>query len=218
MFADLHLEISNRYSLARRYFDALCPADAPGPFDPISAVTKGMAFVQMYAAWEYAVKTAVFEASDVVQSHAIPFHDTRLEIVALLETPRLQSIGDSGEKKFWENVFNFLDFLRSTSSTSSGPALFPNDGSHYRIAQISTIWRIFGISSTPFPDVRLGPLVGEVVENRNAIAHGRIVAEEVGRRYSKQDVLGKIDGMRRMAEHVAATLELHCTTRANLVR
>jgi hypothetical protein len=148
----------------------------------------------------------------------MPLNGIRLEIAGLLLQPELDSLVRSGKEKFWGNTTKFLGMLGSTAQPAPNPGLFPNDGSHYRLAQVFTIWSIFGIAAPAVPRVTLTQLVGEIVEHRNAIAHGRGTPEEIGRRYSKDDILGKIDGLLEICMHISLTLENHCKSAANLAR
>ena len=90
--------------------------------------------------------------------------------------------------------------------------LFPSDGSHYRAEQLDTIWRLFGVSAPVLPDLRLRQRVNELVENRNAIAHGRRTARDVGARHTNKDMEARIDDTDAITHHVIDTMETHCLT------
>ena len=48
-----------------------------------------------------------------------------------------------------------------------------------------------------------------MVDNRNAISHGRLTPEEVGGRYSWQEVASRVDDTNAIAGHVVSSLESH---------
>lgn len=93
--------------------------------------------------------------------------------------------------------------------TTLNETLFPSNGSHYRPSQLNTIWRVFGIDKPIVPEmIHLGR-IEELVENRNAISHGRKTAEEVGRRYSIAELEKRIDDVFALAKYIISTMEDH---------
>lgn len=214
MFTSLHTEVLDRFNVTREHFRATCNPGSPA----IAATSRGMCFVQMYAAWEFTVKTSVAAALESSCKHGMPFAQTRLELTALLLHGDFKSISDSGRETFWKRTLQTLRKTASDAPATAAADAFPTDNSHFRIAQIYLIWDIFGIKVPVVPSPRLMNLVGEVGENRNAIAHGRRTPNDVGRGYSIKDIEHKIDGMQEICVHVASTLELHCSLSANLAR
>jgi len=59
------------------------------------------------------------------------------------------------------------------------------------------------------PENRLLGRIEEMVENRNAITHGRRTPEDVGRGYSRLDIEERFTDLRRICEHVLGSLETH---------
>lgn len=96
--------------------------------------------------------------------------------------------------------------------------VLPKDGSHYRRSQLETIWSLFGITAPIVPDGRMYPLIGELVENRNAVAHGRRTPEDVGSGYSKDDCYIKVGLTQDLCTYLVATLQTHCADPKNLAR
>ena len=89
-------------------------------------------------------------------------------------------------------------------------ALFPDNGSQFREEQLIIIWRIFGIDAPTLPEARLRERIKEVVNNRNAIAHGRLPAREVGGRYSEAEMNERIDDMNAVSHYVIDAMKMHC--------
>lgn len=212
MFQSLKTDVLERFSVLRQHFDAVGVIGSPA----VLATSRGMAFVQMYAVWEYTVKSSVKAATNSVCASGIPLNGIRLELTSLLLHSKLMSVSSSGK----ETYRKILEFLRGTQSGDIPIShdAFPSDGSHYRLPQIYLIWEVFGISAPVVPDLRLTNLVGEVIEHRHAIAHGRETPQTIGRRFSKEDIRRKIDEMEQVCFHVISTLEIHCSSTANFVR
>ncbi len=72
----------------------------------------------------------------------------------------------------------------------------------------------FNLSQFVVPDNRHLGRIEELVENRNAIAHGRETAEEVGRRYSTSELGKRIDDVFTLTKYIISTMESHYLTGA----
>jgi len=210
VFLDLYLEITDRSRMTKGFLERSCK---PGQY---AATAKGLCFIQLYALWEFTLHESVKEALALLGTHGLQLRQIRRELAPLLLQRELQSLKDSGAKSLWEKAIEFSEKLSSGNPAVVSNGTFPSDGSHFRIGQVVTIWSIFGITSPPVPQPRFGTLIGEVVNHRNAIAHGRETPEHVGRRYTKAELTKKCLEMEACCSHVAATLELHCQIRANL--
>lgn len=214
MFTDLQDEINRRCLATERFFDSACrPGDAQ-----VAATAKGIAFVQLYAVYEYTTKRAVQAALQEMRAAAHPVGDLAPELLSLALHTSVSSIIDSGRKTQWNRRMALFTKSCSTDPIDVPDNAFPNDGSHFRIQQLRTIWAIFGITDPVVPTVLMAPLIAELVENRNAIAHGRKTAHEVGRRYSKAEIKRKNDQTKQICTHIVSTIENHCSNPANLMR
>jgi len=175
-----------------------------------AAVCKGLLFVQIYSTYEYAVRSAVQATLLAIKADDIPINQLRKEVLCLALEPHWKSAADAGRSKVWERRLNLMDQVGSRDSTYTlSDAVFPNDGSHYRVRQLHTIWKIFAVSDPVVPDPRLLGRIEELVENRNAIAHGGRTADEVGRRYSRQDIEIRLADAETICNYVVDTLRAH---------
>ncbi len=110
----------------------------------------------------------------------------------------------------WEQRLDLVAKLDSTEPLQSlDNTVFPKDGSHYRVKQLETIWAVFGLTVPVVPEQRLIGRIEELVENRNAIAHGRRAAEEVGGRYSSLEIEKTIDDVEQISSYVVTQMEAH---------
>ena len=175
-----------------------------------AVLLKGLAFVQMYSIYEFTVRGSVQATLSSLRASAAPAAKIRHEALSLVLDSSLSSAAQAGPARLWECRIDLLGRARSPDSATEFPdSLFPADGSHYRIRQLHTIWRVFGIGAPVVPDARLQGRIEEMVENRNAVAHGRRTADDVGRRYSLADIKDRMRDLGQICEHVLATLETH---------
>jgi hypothetical protein len=221
MWPTLVAEIASRYAAAHTYFAAIAgpqggPAVLPPP--PHEVTAKGLIFVQMYAIYEHSVKNIVRLALAEMRGRAMPLNTIRLELMGLVLTPELQSVRDCGAETAWRSRVDLFKRIGAPDAIDVADDVFPSDGSHYRRRQLDTIWELFGLAVPVVHTPRALGLITELVEHRNAIAHGRATAEDVGRRFSRDDCYLRLDLTRDLCTYLATTMETHCSHPPNLTR
>jgi hypothetical protein len=213
MWATLITEITTRILAARTYFSAVAALPAA------ETAAKGFAFVQLYAIYEFAVCSAVRAAWIEINAHAPPLHSIRLEMMGAALDAELRAVMDCNVERQWETRMGLFRKVNSADPFVVLDTFFPSDGSHYRVKQLQTIWDLFGIAGHPLPAMPLMGLINlELVEHRNAIAHGRKTAEEIGRSYTIAEIHQKINQTQNLCLHVVNTMQAHCSNPANFAR
>ena len=177
---------------------------------------KGLMFVQMYSAYEFTVVHCFAAAIRSFNRFAIPFAKTRRSILGLVLHSRFQSLKQLADRRSWSKRVDFLMESESVNSCSISDTLFPMDDSHFRSSQLETICQLLGIPlSTLMPEPRLHGWITEVVENRNAIAHGRETAEAIGSRYSSASLQQRLQQLDVLCNHILTALEAHSNLEGN---
>ena len=165
-------------------------------------------FVQLYGAYEYAVHAAVQAVLVAVQADGLCPRDLHQKSLTLILNPQFLSASQGG--RTWERRRDLVASFESTVPLQKiDETLFPKDGSHYRVAQLETIWAVFGITVPVLPEARLKGRIDELVDNRNALAHGRRTPEEIGGRYSTSDIERRVDDIQRVAIYILTQMEEH---------
>jgi hypothetical protein len=183
MFLALQLEVMERFTAAKEHFRA-----TRGFNGEPRQIAKGLAFVQVYAIYEFTVSSVVRLAVQGVASHSHKWGELRPSLLALFLDPQLESLKMCGAKYVWEKRLEIFKTASSNGRASVSSDPLPVDGSHFRHAQLELIFRVFGVSRKPTRRPRHMFRIDEVVNNRNAIAHGGETAGAVGRRYSRKDI------------------------------
>jgi hypothetical protein len=181
-------------------------------------VVKGLTFVQLYAVYEYAVVNAVQRGLVTMSGHGLSFNALRKGLQVLALEGELKSVVDSARRRSWENRCNLFERAFSVDAATFQDSIFPDDGTHFRHAQLRTLWSVFEIAGPEVPDPRFIGRINELVEHRNAIAHGRETAENIGRRFSDGDIAQRVDDTQELCLHIVNSFEDHCTEPLNLTR
>lgn len=208
MFAQVSARIADRCLSAQKLVALIESLETAS--NPATAMCKGLAFVQLYSTYEYSVRASVQATLQELRAAGLEIRALRRELLALILEPHWESASSSGRARVWESRMGLIAQVDSSELTSEvRDDFFPADGSHYRVRQLQTIWRLFAIAEPVVPDPRYLGRIEELVENRNAISHGRLTAEEVGRRYSRQEIHDRMVDADTIANYVVRVLESH---------
>lgn len=208
MFESVASEIASRMLAARMYVAHIEPLESKD--SALSATFKGLAFVQLYAIYEYTVRSGVQATLSAIRGDPLVIRELRHELLCLVLDPQWTSASTAGRSRRWDTRIALIRKVTSQEPTHAlTDTLFPSDGSHYRIRQLHTIWNVFAIAEPVVPNARLIGRIEELVENRNAIAHGTRTAADVGRRYSCQDIALRVDDVEQICVYIVDTMRRH---------
>lgn len=165
-----------------------------GLMGDISRESRGLCILLIFAAYENLLKKicrSILE--EVSRSRA---GNRRLKPgYKLIATKNLfQSLMAKGEKGLWVGAgMKLMTSATSPSDLSISPNVWPNDGSYMKRTQITTLCDVFDFDDPSIPLQRIWLDFDVVVRRRNAIAHGELRADEVGRNYSFNEVISIVD-------------------------
>jgi hypothetical protein len=204
MWIPLKTEVLDRFAAVEAFVKATRRRD-------LEQTAKGMAFVQVYAAYEFTVRSAVRTAIDSIAAGRPHVYELIPSLMGLFLDAELASLKDCPRSGVWPARIKIFERLFSRFRGNVNNLVFPTDGNHFRSGQLKTIFTIFGIKRTPARRTRHLLRIDEVVANRNDIAHGSITAESVGRRYTRKEVLQMIKQMKSVSLLFVAAIEKQCS-------
>jgi len=205
MFNPLRSDVLSRFTAVEDFFKAVHSLKGNS-----AQIVRGLAFVQIYAVYEYSVKKLLQIAVDVLVSHNHQLNDLTPSLMALFLDAELQSLQDCKADNKWDRRLKLFEEAFSNKPALVGNTVLPHDGSHFRYTQLQLIFNVLGIKRMPARRKLHLYRINEVVANRNEIAHGADTAENIGRRYSRSEVLHIIGQMKSVCLFLISTIEDYC--------
>jgi len=172
----------------------------------------------MYGVYEFTVNAVVRAAVDSINAHAQPIHKLRHSLLALFLHPQLESIRNVEKRKHWESRMRLFERSCSTTVVMAPNNVIPSNGDSYRHTRLQLIFDVLGIDGLPAPSEAHLNRIDEVVENRNAIAHGTETPEDVGGRYSHVDISHRILQVKEVCLFLIEATENHCADSSHFCR
>ncbi len=209
MFQQLASEVNARFAAAETFFSL-----TRGFAGDNAATAKGLAFVQVYAVYEFTVCSVVRTAIDSIKAHNHRMQDLIPPLMALALDAELNSLRDVGDRRVWQNRLALFEKAFSKDRfdipSNTGP---PHDGSHFKYSQLQIIFRVFGIKRLPVRRRAHIGRINEVVGHRNQIAHGAETAQDIGRRYTLAEISHIASQMRSVCLLLIDVFESYCADR-----
>lgn len=209
MFPNLQLEVMERFTEVEQYF-----RNSPKAFTKpaeLGQTAKGLAFIQIYAIYEHTVKAVTRTAIQQIASHGHVYSNLKFPLLAVFLDPQMKSFRDCGDSDAWQRRFDLLKKSASKEVVEPVDAI-PSDGTHFRHSQVELILQVLGVRRKFTRRKRHLYRIDGIVHHRNMISHGEETAVEVGRRYSRNDVLREIRFMKSICLRLIEIVSEHCST------
>lgn len=201
-------EVQRRILAQRQFLDMAEAMRATSSRE--AAACRGLLFVQLYGVYENSITTSVQAVLSLIRRDALAPINIRHNVLTLALKGSFDSLSNVGQLKTWKKRLSLVADLESQDPLHAlVDTAFPFDGSHFRANQLQTIWDIFGLTCPILPEEKHIGRIAELVENRNAIAHGRRTADEVGSGFSYEDMKQRINDIEKISLYLLNQMENH---------
>jgi hypothetical protein len=188
----LHLNaLDDRIDTVTRLLDATHPSPSGSArSSPISREARGLAIVLLFAAYENLLTSLTRTLLEAAIRTRVGNRRLRPGLRAFALVSAAKSIKDTSEKKLYSSTLPKLVYAADPGGRvcTIDASSFPSDGSFMKRSQITVWCQLFGISDPHLVLHRTWAEVDTVVADRNAIAHGRLTPDEVGRNYTEAEI------------------------------
>ena len=188
-FENAQIEVRDRFSEANSLL-AFLRANGPAPLQPTSEnikSLKGLWLVSIYSAVERSVNSVMEAALEVISNHNNKSIDCIPSLHSIFHFSGIKSIRECARNK----IFDKSTFLFEATHSDTVMKVIDNPlAESLQNVDATTISWILGLFGAPNISVSASSIgrVNALRERRNAVAHGRESASEVGERYTIQEL------------------------------
>ena len=207
--ATVRQEFANRLQEVQTFLSGLKTQETAIGTKPSNELNtqKGLFLVLLYGAFEYSVTRTVSETSGLINIRRVRLEHVHNLLYPLALDPELTSIAMVGRENKWQRRADL--FRRQFSSESAifhETAILP-DLENIWANTLQKLFDVFGIAQPAFYDPRVKQYVDEVVDKRNAVAHGRESAATIGQAYTSGTLQVLLDELSRQMQFTFASFE-----------
>jgi hypothetical protein len=170
-------------------------------------ILRGLFFVHLYGAFESSFNLIVGDACAQINLLQIPHCDLSSTLFSMALDPQFRALRDAPDRRKWEMRNALVERFRCQDAVEIPEGVFGIELQNVWCATIQQIFNVFSISEPVVPESRFRNYVDEVVEKRNAIAHGRESPSTVGRRFVTSELLQRYDALYGTAVHISRVFQ-----------
>jgi len=172
-------------------------------------VAKGLFFVHLYGAYEYTVSSSVEKTLQIINSMNIAIVDYKPVLLGIVLNAPFDAVCDVKADKKWSKRKEFFQQFTSNTPVSFDVTVLPTGAGNLKRPQLETIWASLGITQPALPKPSLIGRLEELVENRNAISHGRESPVTIGGKYTIDDLEKRFQDISELCSYVIQSLETY---------
>lgn len=176
---------SSMFNEAQVFLNFITSQEPEGPMDPTPSevkIMRGLFYVHTYSAIEKAINELVQRTLLLINSNQVKNNHFTLAFNTISVIDKLQSIRNCSSRNFTNNSISLFQEVGSKSVRQINETVFS-----YQLQNVwvSTIEEVFGAFGMEIPEIgpREKATINEIVDKRNAVAHGRESASFVGERH-----------------------------------
>lgn len=200
MFTDIRNEITRDF-LELKQWVSFMPNEQHGFNKELLAISRGLFFVYVYGLYEKIIHNVIARTISILNNASIPIDKCIFELYSLIFSKEYDEIHDVGRDRKWEKRWNIVEKIKSNQCINIPNDIFPTDGKNLRYRQLNSLAKSFGVKDDVLPDSSVGGYINEMVDNRNHIAHGNYTPKEIGRKYTKKDLLKRCNIISDICSH-----------------
>lgn len=218
-FENANIEIRDRFSEANSLLVFL-NENGPQPLQPTSnniKSLKGLWLVSIYSAVERSVNTTIEAALEVISSHGNRSIDCIASLHSIFHFNRVRSLNECGKNKLFDKSISLFEDALSESAIKVTDNPLAESLQNVDANTISWVLGLFGAPNISVPPASIGR-VNALRERRNAVAHGRESASEVGERYTIDELTNIYNASDEVITSFLLNLSEHCINQNYLKR
>lgn len=173
----------------------------------IFKIQKGYLFISLYSSLEFTLVSVVGRYLELLKQQPKKPMEYKKYILCTILNANFSSVRDCSKKKLWDKKAELFDSLFSDEVVTIDDSVLPTDGINISHKQVKDIWKLFHLTGNPLPDGINLLLLNEIKEHRNAIAHGRKKAIEIGARYTPSMLVEKERNIEILCFHILETFK-----------
>lgn len=186
MFGDIKREATDKFIKIKLFINEINAESSTylSTSNEFQNTLKGLFFVYLYGVYEMIITKTIGRTIDGLNSSGVHLSDCKLELLSLILSPEYDALYGVGESKKWQRRWDVSQKLIEDKELYISESLFPTDGRNLQRKQLESLYKSFGNTHPVFPRIEIQGYIEELVQNRNFIAHGDVLPQDIGRRYT----------------------------------
>lgn len=185
------------------------------PLDSVQKSIRGLWLVSLYGAFERSANAIVEAAIEEISSHRARSIDCMPPIQSIIHYPKIQAVKDCGSRSVFDKSVSLFNAVFGGTPLPVFDNPLADQMQNVDASTLTWVAGLFGLEGVDITQADRGRL-NTLRERRNAVAHGREAASEVGERYTLDEMNNLYTAADRATTTFLLALTEHCTRRLYL--
>jgi len=186
---------SSRFNEVQVFLNYITSQEPNAPLVPTPLevkIMRGLFYVHLYSSLEKSFNELVQHTLALINSKNVKNIHYTLSFNTISVIDKLKSLKDCSHKKFISKSIDIFEEVGTRNSRNINETMF---STYLQNVWVETILEIQGAFGMPIMSIapRTRYTINEIVDKRNAVAHGRDSAAVIGERYRCSDLRIKLD-------------------------
>lgn len=205
-------ELFNEVHIYLTCISRMEPDDLSLPIPLEVNIMKGLFYVHLYAAFEKSINDVIQVALSLISSHQVKVNHFSPPLLSIVMANDIQSLRDVSSSKVFTKSANLFITVTSDDIVSLNETIFTGHLKNIWMKTIDEVILSLGMSPLEFEMIERA-VVDEVVDRRNAVAHGGDSASNVGERFRSDVLRRKMETISAIMNQIIVSIETHCTSK-----
>lgn len=198
----------NEVNTLLNYIQSIEPSDVNEDVPIEVKVIKGLFYVHLYAAFEKSVNDLVETSILLISSNRIPNKHFQPFVLSIILSDKVESLRQVSHKKKYKNATDLFLEAASNEITTLNESVFSSPLQNVWTKTLRDVFSAFGLKELKLLRSEV-VTIDEIVDKRNAVAHGRDSASLVGERMKADELRKKMVNIQTVTDKLTDLLELH---------
>ncbi|MFG6282570.1 HEPN domain-containing protein [Sphingomonas sp. S6] len=209
-FDTVEQEISRRFTELRTFWSNVKQGWMPPPATQNYAYTAGAGFtiVFIYSSLEFSINRSVRQLSQLISDYQVRKSDVCSAIMSLVHDPKTKALMSAGKKTRLQARYDLYVSTRSNTIATIHDELLAPELQNVWAKSIKDVFQSFGITDNITSDPSSQDYIDRIVNDRNAVAHGREAPDEIGARYTVAEMDALITRIEHEARHIVESFRV----------
>ena len=210
-FVSVNNNARNRFSENLQYLNFITSLEPTNPRDIVPLeinIMKGLFYVHLYASFEKTINELTEHTISLIDSKSVKIKHYNESFNSIVLIDKLKAFKSCSHKKFFIKAHELMYETSTINTLSLNNTTFSNSLQNVWFETIEEISNCFGISQIIIPP-RIKATINELVEKRNAVAHGRENASDVGSRFRTDVLRNKMNEIINFTYELISIYETH---------
>ena len=194
-FKNIKQKTSLRFSENRMFLNfikSLEPKDVTDAASNEVNMMKGLFYVHLYSTIEKTFNELIENTLILINSKCVQKNHFNLHFNSISLINKLKSFKDCGYRSFFTKAYELFNEMSNSDIAIISDSTFSKDLQNIWTKTIVETTKTFGMKNF-FIDLKTKTTIDEIVDKRNAVAHGRETANIIGQKFRSDDLRSKMD-------------------------